>query len=225
MNIRSHIALNIRMQRQRSNKTIKQASSFLGVSEATLYKYEEGKLAIPSERLYELSLFYNADTKSFFENIPAPKSEETLLVRKETLGLFRILIIEDDPSSLFILDQAIRSSGLATHTVVKSSSEDATQYLLQKGNVQNVDIFFVDLNLPGQSGIDFIRFLRRHNLYKLSPIIVITTDNTKKTLTHAMSVGATSYIIKSPIPENMDRNIHRTLSYWHETTVLPSRLR
>lgn len=225
MDIRVHIALNTRNQRIRASKSIKQTAHFLEVSEATLYKYEEGKLAIPAEKLYSMALFYNADIKLFFENIPSSQQQESLLVSREKLGSFRILILEDDPSSLFILEQAIRESRLNTQTVVKSSTEEATKYLLERGGEQSIDIFFVDLNLPVQSGIEFIRFLKKSNIYKSAPIIVITTDNTKKTLNHAMSAGATSYIIKSPIPEDMDKSIHQTLRYWYETTVLPSRIK
>ncbi|MCL2126855.1 MAG: response regulator [Treponema sp.] len=65
--------------------------------------------------------------------------------------------------------------------------------LLQK---YRVDLVLLDWNMPGLSGIDFLKKVRAIEKYKELPIVMVTSEAAKYSVIEALKTGATDYIIK-----------------------------
>ena len=63
----------------------------------------------------------------------------------------RIMVVEDNPDSLYLAAEILRTFGYAVDTA--ASGELALQQL----SAQPCDILFTDVSLPGMSGIDLAR--------------------------------------------------------------------
>jgi DNA-binding response OmpR family regulator len=67
------------------------------------------------------------------------------------------------------------------------------------------DIIFVDINMPGVSGIEVISYLRREQHLEDVPVIVVTSDDSKETNDKALQVGALDVIIKPVSLDILDK--------------------
>ncbi|MCL2209564.1 MAG: response regulator [Treponema sp.] len=74
-------------------------------------------------------------------------------------------------------------------------AEDGKQALrLLESN--DVTIIFLDWNMPGMDGIDFLKVVRGVPKYKDLPIIMVTSERGKFSVIEALQSGATDYMVK-----------------------------
>ena len=95
----------------------------------------------------------------------------------------RILIIDDDKPFREALAESVRDFG---HDVVETSgAQDAFKL------IENADVAFLDLKMPGMSGIDFLREAR-----PTAPVIVLTAFADSSNTIEAIRLGAFDHLTK-----------------------------
>jgi CheY-like chemotaxis protein len=82
-----------------------------------------------------------------------------------------ILLVDDDPKALELLDETLRSAGYETQTV--RSGARALEVLAN--NV--VGAILLDLLMPGMDGFQVIRHVRQEPAFRELPILVMTAKN------------------------------------------------
>jgi CheY-like chemotaxis protein len=100
----------------------------------------------------------------------------------------RILLIEDDAEVLATVQEMLRELG---HDVL--IGRDAAQGLTA-ARAARPDVVVLDLNLPGQSGFDFLPVLRER--FPRLPVIAVTALNQPETERLVRDQGAFDYIPK-----------------------------
>lgn len=115
----------------------------------------------------------------------------------------RILIIEDDESSLELAKRLVEGMG---HTVLKAS--DGTKGLALARSEQP-DLLLLDLHMPGISGFVVVRELRNDERLRDVPVIAISAG-TSADRAEAMSAGCNDYVSKPYEPENLRAAIRRS---------------
>lgn len=102
----------------------------------------------------------------------------------------KVLIIEDDPM-VAVLNQSFVEQ-LPDMTVVKNvrSADEAKQILAEK----TIDLILLDVFLPGETGIEFLTWLRMEQ--SNAAVILITAADDVKTVKEAIRFGAIDYLIK-----------------------------
>lgn len=227
MNAQKILGRNIASHRKKAHKSAEEVADFLGCSVNTVYKYEQGERPIYAWQIFQLAYFFNIDIGDFFQGITFcnQKNKPQVLI-KDVLKKPQVLVIEDDPSDVYILKKALDFCKLKVDLHCFSSVEEAKQFLHNKNesSQSQIDLILVDINLRGASGIEFIRVLRKNQKFSQTPIIVITNDNSRKTLDIATQVGATSYIVKTHKPDEMVKTISQVFMYWCQTTYLSTRV-
>ena len=81
---------------------------------------------------------------------------------------------------------------------------------VQKATELKPDVIFMDLNLPGQSGIETTAYLTQHN--PDVKVLVLTVSEEPSDLFRALGVGALGYVLKTASPRDiLDalRNVHQ----------------
>lgn len=115
---------------------------------------------------------------------------------KETASI-RVSIVEDDSSiretlrSLFIFED-----GMEAFTV-HSTAEDALLRLRENCP----DVVIMDINLPGQSGIDCVRQMSQY--CTRSQFLMYTVHDDDHRVFEALKAGANGYILKSSTPDEI----------------------
>ena len=101
----------------------------------------------------------------------------------------RILVVDDEVSIRFVLREALEDAG---HSVVEAADADQARECLGR---ERFDIAFLDVRMPGDSGLDLLEELRARE--PGGPVIVIMTAmNTFDTAIEAMKRGAFDYLPK-----------------------------
>lgn len=101
-----------------------------------------------------------------------------------------LLIVEDDTDLRDMVIFALKGSGL---NVV--GAPDAAQAWEVIGDGLP-DLILLDWMLPGVSGIDFLRRLRRNDLYRAVPVIMLTAKSAENDRVHGLETGADDYLVK-----------------------------
>jgi two-component system KDP operon response regulator KdpE len=99
----------------------------------------------------------------------------------------RILVVEDEPQLRFALRRYLEESDYAVRAV-----EDGEAALREVGGFKP-DVVILDLMLPGISGIEVCREIRRD--YE-TPIVVLSALGDEKTKVQALDEGADDYLTK-----------------------------
>jgi Response regulator of citrate/malate metabolism len=106
------------------------------------------------------------------------------------------MIVEDDPMVREINSKFLkRVEGFALYKAV-SNLEDAKKFLLAK----KVDLILLDVYLPKENGIDFLKWIRSEEIN--IDIILITADKSIERVQEAFRYGVVDYLIK---PFNFER--------------------
>ncbi|SFI51319.1 response regulator [Olleya namhaensis] len=124
----------------------------------------------------------------------------------------KILLIEDDMIEVMKLNRTISTLKL-DHTIIEANNgEDALQLLEQKDNLP--DIILLDLNMPKINGIEFLKILKKDDVLRYIPTIILTTSNNQKDLLECYKTGVAGYVIKPLKYEDYVSKIERVLAYW-----------
>lgn len=72
--------------------------------------------------------------------------------------LHTILLIDDDPATNFLHKLIIKKENCANNVICKQSAQEALDYLKSKidGEYPNPELIFLDINMPGMNGWDFL---------------------------------------------------------------------
>ena len=103
----------------------------------------------------------------------------------------RLLVVEDDDSIRETVGEVLRSEG---YEVLTSSGGASALALLTGESADPVDLIVLDLMLPGLSGLDFCRKLRRFN--NITPILVISARDSETDRVLGLELGADDYLVK-----------------------------
>ncbi|MFN6962442.1 MAG: response regulator transcription factor [Pyrinomonadaceae bacterium] len=103
-----------------------------------------------------------------------------------------ILIVEDDPDIAENLVYNLRREGY--RTVVAESGEKGLRLALDERSTPSLVI--LDIMLPGMSGIELCRRLRRETLTEKTPIIMLTARASESDRVGGLDTGADDYVVK-----------------------------
>ncbi len=73
------------------------------------------------------------------------------------------------------------------------------------------DLFILDINMPGVSGIDFLEFLHRRPDFGKIPVVMLSTEAADLIVDHAMELGADAYVTKPVAMEELDAAIKKAI--------------
>lgn len=102
-----------------------------------------------------------------------------------------VLAVDDDLINLKLLKSMLLKSGNVKEVVEAKNGSDAIGVL--KGR-DDIDLILLDIIMPIMGGIDMLKVVRADENLRQLPIIVLTTDETKKA--EALECGANGFLMK-----------------------------
>ncbi|HEY9780138.1 MAG TPA: response regulator [Leptolyngbyaceae cyanobacterium] len=133
---------------------------------------------------------------------------------------YTILLVEDDPNDVFLIQRAFRKANLANPIQVMNDGEAAVQYLSGQEPYADRDryplpiLMLLDLKLPRRSGLEVLEWLKQQPKLKRLPVVVLTSSREHIDLNRAYDLGANSYLVK-PVAFDSLLNMVQTLNqYW-----------
>jgi CheY-like chemotaxis protein len=112
----------------------------------------------------------------------------------------RILLVEDDPNDLELLNLAFESYNFANHIDVVSDGEQALTHLFGDENHPPCPflprLILLDLKLPKVNGIEVLRQIRAHPRTRHVVVVVMTSSREDRDLNACYDLGVNSYVVK-----------------------------
>lgn len=99
-----------------------------------------------------------------------------------------IVLIEDDPSIGKLVKYALEMNGYSV-SVFTSWEESG-------GKLDGVELFILDIMLPGISGLEILSLIRNNSLYKSTPVMFLTAKSTELDIATGLDSGADDYLAK-----------------------------
>ncbi|MEC4812562.1 MAG: response regulator [Scytonema sp. PMC 1069.18] len=112
-----------------------------------------------------------------------------------------ILVVEDSPSELELISHYLKESG---YNVIKASG---AKEALEKALTENPDVIVTDVVMPGMSGFELCRSLKRNPVTQQVPIVICSSKNQEIDRLWAMRQGADAYVTKPYTREQLLRAI------------------
>lgn len=121
------------------------------------------------------------------------------------------LYVEDDP---VIRENIGASLGYYFDNVITAASYDEALNIYRN---ETIDMFFIDIEMPGKSGIDLVEVIRRDN--KKTPIVMVTAYSDTQYLLKLIPLNIQHYLIKPVTLERLKESLYASLDYF-DTDVL-----
>src|SRR5713101_1810451 len=103
------------------------------------------------------------------------------------MGVKTILVVDDEPAARYGLRRALESK----YRVAEAESAETAREALTR---EQPDLVLLDVVLPGQSGIELLRWMREQG--SEVPVLMVSALDTAKTAVEALQLGAADYLVK-----------------------------
>ncbi|ETR72260.1 MAG: Response receiver sensor histidine kinase [Candidatus Magnetoglobus multicellularis str. Araruama] len=115
-------------------------------------------------------------------------------------NLFKILVVDDDPLNLEILEEILSERYLVR---IAETGEDAIGLLPEF----NPDLMLLDIMMPGIDGYEVCRRIRADYRYHLLKIILVSGKSMLEERLQGYDAGADDYIVKPFVDEELEAKI------------------
>ncbi|TKI71219.1 response regulator [Sulfurimonas crateris] len=107
-----------------------------------------------------------------------------------------VLAVDDDMINLKLLKSMLMKNPNVKEVVEAKNGADAIGHLKARSDI---NLILLDIIMPVMNGLEMLKVVRSDENIEQVPIIVLTTDETKKT--EALELGANGFLMK-PIRNN-----------------------
>jgi two-component system, chemotaxis family, chemotaxis protein CheY len=114
-----------------------------------------------------------------------------------------ILAVDDSASIRQMLGVTLRSAGY--EVVEATDGQEALEYARQ----HPVDLVLTDVNMPRMDGIRLLAELRALPSYRLTPLLLLTTESSPQRKQEGKQAGATGWMVKPFNPEQLLATLSR----------------
>ncbi|MBD1812725.1 response regulator [Microcoleus vaginatus] len=139
-----------------------------------------------------------------------------------------ILLVEDNPVDILLMQRAFRNETFAnTSLQIVRDGDAAVFYLNGDGEYSDRDryplpaIILLDLKLPRRSGHEVLIWLRQQPELKRLPVVMLTSSRQTPDVKRAYDLGVNSYLVKPVGFASLLEMMQSFNEYWLNYTELP----
>ena len=114
-----------------------------------------------------------------------------------TVSMPSILLVEDNPMDLDLTLRAFRRKNLSNTIHVARDGEEALAFMARWDAGEPAPaVILLDINLPKVNGLEVLRQIKAHAIYRRIPVVMLTSSKEDRDLKSAYDLGVNSYIEK-----------------------------
>lgn len=110
----------------------------------------------------------------------------------------KILIVDD---SKMIRDMVVYTLNEGGYFEIEEAEDGLIAF--EKTKEKSYDLIVTDINMPNMDGFEFTKSARREGLNQKTPILALTTESSQEMKDKGRACGATGWIVKPFIPEEL----------------------
>ena len=113
---------------------------------------------------------------------------------------FSILIVDDSMPMRSVIKKMFKAAGYGASDFLEAANGKEALEQLEKNWM---DIVITDFTMPEMNGLELIHAMKKNDIYKEIPVVVITTEGSRQIINQFMESGAAGYIKKPFTPEQV----------------------
>ena len=139
-----------------------------------------------------------------------------------------ILLVEDDPNDVLLIQRAFQKAGVDTPVRTASNGREALDYVFGEGAYQDRAahpfpvLVLLDLKMPGGTGFEVISAIRAKPELCRLPVVVLTSSRRVEDVNQAYDAGANSYLVKPVAFEALHKLLTTFGHYWLNFNTPPT---
>lgn len=122
------------------------------------------------------------------------------------MKVFSILVVDDSAAMRSLLVSTLETLG-PLNIVQANNGFEALRMLPR----ESIDLVLTDINMPDINGLELLSFMRNNPVYKDVPVVVISTEGSRKDIEKGLALGANEYLVKPFHPAQLLEIVKRFL--------------
>ncbi|WP_433342521.1 response regulator [Micromonospora sp. CA-111912] len=142
-------------------------------------------------------------------------------------GPVRILVVDDDPGDVLMIEEALADSDVDKVIDVVGDGQEAMEFLRQEGRhteARRPDVILLDLNMPRMDGRQVLGEVKQDDDLRTIPIVVLTTSNADTDIVGSYTLQANAYVTKPIDLDDFNDVVRRIDEFFGRVVVLPKRV-
>ncbi|MBA4375739.1 MAG: two-component system response regulator [Anaerolinea sp.] len=141
-----------------------------------------------------------------------------------TMASASILLVEDNPIEVDLTIRAFARRMVTTTVVVARDGQEALDFFHRWDIGEPLpSVILLDLKLPKVDGLEVLRQLKTHVMYRVIPVVVLTSSQEDRDINAAYELGANSYIVKPVDFDRFSEIVALIDTYWSALNYAPAR--
>ncbi|MER5705480.1 response regulator [Micromonospora sp. NPDC002296] len=143
-----------------------------------------------------------------------------------TPGPVRILVVDDDPGDVLMIEEALADSDVDKVIDVVGDGQEAMEFLRREGRhteARRPDVILLDLNMPRMDGRQVLGEVKQDDDLRTIPIVVLTTSNADTDIVGSYTLQANAYVTKPIDLDDFNDVVRRIDEFFGRVVVLPKR--
>jgi chemotaxis family two-component system response regulator Rcp1 len=135
-----------------------------------------------------------------------------------------ILLVEDSAADVRLTTEALRRAKVGNNLHVVRDGEEAMAYLRREPPYETAtrpDLLLLDLNLPRKDGREVLAEIKRDEVLRTIPVVVLTTSAEEEDVLRAYELHANSYVTKPVDFAQFLKVVAAIEGFWLEVVRLP----
>ncbi len=121
---------------------------------------------------------------------------------------YNVLIVDDSMIIRKMIAKTLNISGLDIGEIYFAENGRQALKLLKENWV---DIVFADINMPEMNGIEMVEEMRKEDLIKSIPVVIVSTERSRERIETLKAMGVKAYLNKPFVPEEFSRVVRELL--------------
>ena len=131
-----------------------------------------------------------------------------------------ILIVDDDPNDLVLIEHAFRENGVKDPIHTANGGKEAIAYMMGEGKYSDRSTYAyptfitIDLKMPGVDGLAVLEYLKNNPAWAIIPTVILTSSQDLDDIKKAYMLGASSYHVKPTSHDDLRKLLKVLHDYW-----------
>ncbi len=121
---------------------------------------------------------------------------------------YKILVVDDSLPMRAVIKKTIKASGYGTTDFMEASNG---REALEQMESEWLDLVITDYNMPKMNGLQLIEEMKKDEVLKAIPVLVVTTEGSRAKVDEFMEKGAVDYVKKPFTPEEIRQKLTQIL--------------
>lgn len=142
------------------------------------------------------------------------------------MKLKRILLVEDNQNDIDLTIMALSEFNLANAIEIAHDGVEAIEYLRKNCNSPELKsefpaVILLDIKMPRMDGIEVLRVIKSDPVFKLIPVVMLTSSREDKDLVESYKLGVNAYVVKPVDFTQFTVAIKQIGAFWAVLNELP----